>query len=77
MIEVNTPLDPSLSADLPAIVCDGKLTLEQIERQVIVATLVHNGGHRQRTARDLDIGVRTLGLKLKKWKEQKLVAETL
>ena len=46
-------------------------------RQVIVSTLVRNGGHRVRTARDLDIGVRTLGLKLKKWKEQKLVADTL
>ena len=40
-------------------------------------TLERFKGHRQRTATALGIGVRTLGLKLKKWKEMKLVAETL
>jgi two-component system, NtrC family, response regulator HydG len=75
MIEVNG-LTPPL-ADLPSIVCNGRLTLEQIERNVIVATLEHFRGHRQRSATALGIGVRTLGLKLKKWKEEKLVAETL
>ncbi len=51
--------------------------LEEIEREAIVETLVRFNGHRQRTASALGIGVRTLGLKLKKWKEEKLVAETL
>ncbi len=51
--------------------------LEDIERDVIVRTLEHFGGHRQKTARALGIGVRTLGLKLKKWKELRLVSETL
>ncbi|HVZ92893.1 MAG TPA: sigma-54 dependent transcriptional regulator [Phycisphaerales bacterium] len=51
--------------------------LAEIEREVIVATLNRFNGHRVRTARALGIGVRTLGLKLKKWKELHLVAETL
>jgi two-component system response regulator HydG len=52
-------------------------TLEEIERETIVQTLRRLGGHRQKTARALGIGVRTLGLKLKKWKEENLVAPTL
>jgi DNA-binding NtrC family response regulator len=51
--------------------------LEDIERDAIVQTLVQFSGHRQRTATALGIGVRTLGLKLKKWKEMGLVAESL
>lgn len=51
--------------------------LADIEREVIVATLEKFGGHRQKTAKALGIGVRTLGLKLKRWKELRLVAETL
>ncbi|MDH3583579.1 MAG: sigma-54 dependent transcriptional regulator [Phycisphaerae bacterium] len=51
--------------------------LEDLEREVIVATLGQFDGHRQRTAEALGIGVRTLGLKLKKWKEQELVAASL
>ena len=76
MIEVNGGSAHS-EIDLRSIICDGKLTLEQIEREVIVATIEHNRGHRQRSATALGIGVRTLGLKLKKWKEQQLVAPTL
>jgi DNA-binding NtrC family response regulator len=59
-----------------AVVCDGALTLEEIERQTILATLEAHQGHRQRSAAALGIGVRTLGLKLKKWKEQQLVASS-
>ena len=59
------------------VVCDGRLTLEDVERESIVATLKENRGHRQRSAAALGIGVRTLGLKLKKWKEQQIVSETL
>ncbi len=51
--------------------------LADIEREVIVETLTRYDGHRQKTARALGIGVRTLGLKLKKWKEEQLVAATL
>ncbi len=53
--------------------CDGRLTLEDIEREAILATLELNRGHRQKSARALGIGVRTLGMKLKRWKEAQLV----
>jgi DNA-binding NtrC family response regulator len=75
LIEV-APL-PGANPDCPTIVCNGRLTLEEIERQTIVATLTHNKGHRQRSARALGIGVRTLGLKLRKWKDLHLVPDSL
>ncbi len=51
--------------------------LEEIEREVIVETLLRFNGHRVKTAKALGIGVRTLGLKLKKWKELELVEANL
>jgi two-component system response regulator HydG len=77
MIEVHGVPNSHAEIDLHSIICDGKLTLEQIEREVIVATIEHNQGHRQRSASALGIGVRTLGLKLKKWKEMHLVDASL
>ena len=62
---------------MPSLVCDGALTLDEIERRSIVATLERNRGHRQKSAKALGIGVRTLGLKLKKWKEESLVPQEL
>ena len=62
---------------IPSLVCDGALTLDEIERRSIVATLGKNRGHRQKSAKALGIGVRTLGLKLKKWKEESLVPAEL
>ncbi|MEM7622582.1 MAG: sigma-54 dependent transcriptional regulator [Planctomycetota bacterium] len=56
---------------------EGVRPLADIEREAIVVTLRHFSGHRQKTARALGIGVRTLGLKLKKWKEERLVPESL
>ncbi len=44
--------------------------LADIERQVILSTLQQFKGHRIRTATALGIGVRTLGMKLKKWREE-------
>ncbi|HCT43703.1 MAG TPA: hypothetical protein DF699_00650 [Phycisphaerales bacterium] len=61
-----------LEEDLP-----GDRTLAEIERDTIVATLKRFNGHRQKTAKALGIGVRTLGLKLKKWKEESLVSQSL
>ncbi len=55
----------------------GDRTLAEIERDTIVATLQRFNGHRQKTAKALGIGVRTLGLKLKKWKEESLVSQSL
>jgi len=43
--------------------------LADIEKEVILSTLERFRGHRIKTAGALGIGVRTLGMKLKKWKE--------
>ena len=47
---------------------DGFL-VEDVERALIEQTLAANGGHREKTAKALGIGVRTLGMKLKKYRE--------
>ncbi|HEY8668981.1 MAG TPA: sigma-54 dependent transcriptional regulator [Tepidisphaeraceae bacterium] len=44
--------------------------LADIEKQVILSTLTQFKGHRLKTASALGIGVRTLGMKLKKWREE-------
>jgi two-component system, NtrC family, response regulator HydG len=44
--------------------------LADIEKQVILSTLQQFKGHRIKTATALGIGVRTLGMKLKKWKDE-------
>jgi transcriptional regulator with PAS, ATPase and Fis domain len=44
--------------------------LADIEKQVILSTLQQFKGHRVRTASALGIGVRTLGMKLKRWREE-------
>lgn len=43
--------------------------LADIEKQIILSTLQQFRGHRIKTATALGIGVRTLGMKLKRWKE--------
>ncbi|HET6247595.1 MAG TPA: sigma-54 dependent transcriptional regulator [Tepidisphaeraceae bacterium] len=43
--------------------------LADIEKQVILSTLQQFKGHRIKTASALGIGVRTLGMKIKRWKE--------
>jgi DNA-binding NtrC family response regulator len=67
----------SLTEVKPLVELPGDRTLEEIERDTIVATLQRFNGHRQRTAKALGIGVRTLGLKLKKWKDESLVSANL
>lgn len=71
MVEVKPP-PAGLAMDANSI-----RPLEDIERDTIVHTLHLFGGHRQKTAHALGIGVRTLGLKLKKWKQERLVAESI
>ncbi|MGB7156745.1 MAG: sigma-54 dependent transcriptional regulator [Tepidisphaeraceae bacterium] len=44
--------------------------LADIEKQVILSTLEQFKGHRIKTASALGIGVRTLGMKLKRWREE-------
>ncbi|MEO0586831.1 MAG: helix-turn-helix domain-containing protein, partial [Planctomycetota bacterium] len=65
-------LSPPSGAGVPVV-----RPLEVVEREQIVRTLNSFGGNRQKSAKALGIGVRTLGLKLKKWKEAELVPQTL
>ncbi len=44
--------------------------LEDTERELILKTLSQFNGHRAKTAKALGIGLRTLGLKLKRWQEE-------
>jgi DNA-binding NtrC family response regulator len=48
--------------------------MEDMERELIERTLVTFNGHREKTARALGIGVRTLGMKLKQYREQAAAA---
>jgi DNA-binding NtrC family response regulator len=68
----------SAAMAVPAPVSNGNIRrLEEVEREQIIQTLGYFSGNRMRTAKALGIGVRTLGLKLKKWKEMNLVAQTI
>ncbi len=49
--------------------------LEQLEKNAILKVLEKHNGHRMRTARELGIGLRTLGMKLKKFKEEGILQE--
>ena len=75
-VEAKPTFLPGATGQGDMITLDGR-ALEDIERDAIVRTLTRFNGHRQRTAQALGIGVRTLGLKLKKWKELHLVEPTL
>jgi DNA-binding NtrC family response regulator len=48
---------------------DGQI-LADAERDLIMSTLKRFDGHREKTARALGIGLRTLGLKIKRWREE-------
>jgi DNA-binding NtrC family response regulator len=49
--------------------------LEDMERRLIERTLLEYDGHREKTARALGMGVRTLGMKLKQWREAEAALE--
>ncbi|MEM1211538.1 MAG: sigma-54 dependent transcriptional regulator [Planctomycetota bacterium] len=77
---------PPLQAPAPAPVAPvpaapppttGIRPLEETQRQEILQTLSRFGGNRTRTAEALGIGVRTLGLKLKKWKADNLIPQSV
>ncbi len=51
-----------MSAGMPDTFC-----IEDMERQLIKKALVKYDGHRQKTADALGIGLRTLGMKIKRW----------
>jgi len=44
--------------------------MEDMERNLIEQTLIQFNGHRAKTAKALGIGIRTLGMKLKRWREE-------
>jgi DNA-binding NtrC family response regulator len=46
------------------------VSLEEMERELIERTLERHNGHRQKTAQALGIGLRTLGMKIKRWNLQ-------
>lgn len=50
--------------------------LAVVEKEVILSTLEHFKGHRLKTATALGIGLRTLGMKLKRWREEGAFVET-
>jgi len=49
--------------------------LEDLERQAILKVLSRHNGHRMRTAQELGIGLRTLGMKLKRFKDEGVLVE--
>ncbi len=59
---------PSAESGLGAL-REGRM-LEDMERQLIERMLGKFNGHRVKTARALGMGVRTLGLKLKQWRDE-------
>ena len=68
--EIKNWLDDSLECDIePVKENDSNMKLAEIERDYIKLTLQKFGGHRQKSAKALGIGVRTLGMKIKKWEE--------
>jgi transcriptional regulator with PAS, ATPase and Fis domain len=54
---------------------NGGGVLEELERRTILKVLEKHNGHRLRTARELGIGLRTLGMKLKKFKDEGILVE--
>ncbi|NOX58264.1 MAG: sigma-54-dependent Fis family transcriptional regulator [Planctomycetes bacterium] len=50
--------------------------LEDMERSLIEHALEQHGGHREKSAKALGMGVRTLGMKLKQWREESKRSET-
>jgi DNA-binding NtrC family response regulator len=70
-------IEPWLKNNHTAPVAEGLAgrPLADIEKQVILSTLQQFKGHRVRTASALGIGVRTLGMKLKRWREEGEMAE--
>ncbi|MGB0714382.1 MAG: sigma-54-dependent transcriptional regulator [Phycisphaerae bacterium] len=49
--------------------------LEDMERHLIERTLARHNGHRAKSAKALGMGVRTLTMKLKQWREQQAAEE--
>lgn len=72
-------IEPWLRSSTPPVESFGPLRdgrmLEDMERQLIERTLAKFNGHRANTAKALGMGVRTLGMKLKQWREEAAAQE--
>ncbi|MGA3065940.1 MAG: sigma-54 dependent transcriptional regulator [Tepidisphaeraceae bacterium] len=70
-------IEPWLKRTVASPVAEGLAgrALAEIEKEVILSTLQQFKGHRVRTATALGIGVRTLGMKLKRWRDEGELAE--
>jgi len=65
---VQSFMQPESNMQDPVFFTPG-MTLKEIEKNVILETLKHQRFNRTRTARVLQIGIRTLQRKLKQYKE--------
>ena len=66
---LNGPIKAAVMPAEKAQFRDGQI-LADAERHLIMRTLERFSGHRERSARALGIGLRTLGLKIKRWREE-------
>ena len=64
-----------VSEQVIGTMADGNGILEELERRTILKVLEKHNGHRLRTAKELGIGLRTLGMKLKKLKDDGILVE--
>jgi transcriptional regulator with GAF, ATPase, and Fis domain len=64
------------SAGADTLTASGGGVLEELERRTILKVLEKHNGHRLRTAKELGIGLRTLGMKLKKLKDEGVLVES-
>jgi len=74
MGEITVPLGGNGDGAASGVGINGGV-LEELERRTILKVLDKHNGHRLRTAKELGIGLRTLGMKLKKFKEEGVLVE--
>lgn len=72
MVGVNDDVIQAMNGDA----AESGGVLEELERRTILKVLEKHNGHRLRTARELGIGLRTLGMKLKKFKDEGILVES-
>ena len=51
--------------------------LQDMERRLVERTLARFNGHRAKSAKALGMGIRTLGMKLKQWREEDVSEQSL
>ena len=70
-VEIDSTDHPDCGQDIDTLAAaDPDTTLADLERRHIERTLDRFDGHRQKTADALGIGVRTLGMRLKRWRTE-------